>query len=482
MKKSIEKFKWEAYSVKKLEEKHDIEAVAKRDALIEEPNTNSTGCVLENEIKQECDAYISDHTSRLRDHLEDVENYQNELSSYLKQDHFEPIVNNLDSNFHNLANEKEIKLSDLKNNFTTYQEEQKQFQRYHQISREPNYATTKKTLKAFGLLAFLFIVEVILNGIMLKSALTGGAAEGIAVAASVAFLNVIATGLVGYHIFKNLTHLEKNKKIMYGFFAGIYTIFLIYINSCLGAYRSESQKVFNSEYGADTAQKLSPTEIQEIFSNIITPWSGNIDYIFVGIILTFVGLTFAFISLMDGFTYNDTYPGYGNVGKKVNDYKDKIKNIFTSYAVDVPRLFTQHNKQLQNKFDGILNNELNYWDANTNLIQKEFTAYTQKVDYAARQTEHIIEEYRDENKTVRKSDAPSFFNTKFSLPVGLSDPKKVFPDISYHYISDEERENKKLKFSENIDLKFKQAEKEFEDLQKASRDKQKELHEKFNTN
>jgi len=49
-------------------------------------------------------------------------------------------------------------------------------------------------------------------------------------------------------------------------------------------------------------------------------------------------------------------------------------------------------------------------------------------------------------------------------------------------MSDEERENKKLKFSENIDLKFKQAEKEIEDLQKASRDKQKELHEKFNTN
>jgi flagellar capping protein FliD len=49
-------------------------------------------------------------------------------------------------------------------------------------------------------------------------------------------------------------------------------------------------------------------------------------------------------------------------------------------------------------------------------------------------------------------------------------------------MSDEERENKKLKFSESIDLKFKQAEKEVEDLQKSSRDKQKELHEKFNTN
>ena len=480
MKKSIEKFKWEAYSVKKLEEKHDIEAVAKRDALIEEPNTNSTGCVLENEIKQECDAYISDHTSRLRDHLEDVENYQNELSSYLKQDHFEPIVNNLDSNFHNLANEKEIKLSDLKNNFTTYQEEQKQFQRYHQISREPNYATTKKTLKAFGLLAFLFIVEVILNGIMLKSALTGGAAEGIAVAASVAFLNVIATGLVGYHIFKNLTHLEKSKKIMYGFFASIYTIFLIYINSCLGAYRSESQKIFDSKY-EEGAKQLSPADINEILSNIITPWSGNIDYIFVGVILTFVGLTFAFISLVDGFTYNDTYPGYGNVGKKVNDYKDMIKKTFSSYASEVAILFSNNNKSLQSSFDNVRKNELNSWDANTNLIQKEFITYTQKVESIVRDSRHIIVEYREQNKRVRKSEAPPFFSVKFDIPDSVKDPKQVFPELSYHYLSDPDREEKKLKFSSEIDSKFKIAEKEVEELQAASVTKQKELHEKYNT-
>jgi len=481
MEKVKSKFEWDHFSVKQVEEKHDIRAVAKSDALMDEPSTKSSASVLENEIKLECDSYISDHQNKLRQYLETVENNQNELSSHLKQNHFEPIVNNLDSSFHTLANEKEIKLSDLKNNYDTFKEEQTQFQRYHKLSREPNYATTRKTIKAFGLLAFLFIVEVILNGLMLKAALIGGVAEGIAVAASVAFLNVIATGLVGYHIFKNLTHLERSKKIMYGFFAGLYTVFLIYINSCLGAYRSESQKVFDSKY-TEGAKELTPVDIQEIFSNIITPWSGNIDYIFVGIILTFVGLTFAFISLMDGFTYNDTYPGYGNVGKNVNDYKDKIKNVFTSYAEDVSKLFTQHNDQLQSKFDGIINNELNYWDANTNLIQKEFTTYVQQVDYAARQTKHIIEEYRDENKVVRKSEAPSFFNTKFSLPAELNDPKKAFPDVSYHYMSDEERENKKLKFSENIDLKFKQAEKEIEDLQKASRDKQKELHEKFNTN
>jgi len=237
MKKTNTTFSWDDYSVKQLEDKHKITSAAKRDGLTEEPKTDSSsGSVTEDEIRQECDSYISKHTDELRTYLSRVEDDQTQLSSHLKQDQFEPIVNNLDSNFHNLANQKEIKLRDLKNNYDIFKEEQQQFRKYHQIDREPNFATMSKSIKAFGLIAFLFIVEVILNGTMLKAALIGGVAEGIAVATSVAFLNVVASALVGYHIFKNLTHLEKSRKILYGFFASMYVLFLIYINSCLGAY------------------------------------------------------------------------------------------------------------------------------------------------------------------------------------------------------------------------------------------------------
>ena len=53
--------------------------------------------------------------------------------------------------------------------------------------------------------------------------------------------------------------------------------------------------------------------------------------------------------------------------------------------------------------------------------------------------------------------------------------------MSYHYLTDQEREEKKTKFSEDIDQKFKKAEKEIEELQEASVNKQKDLHEKYNT-
>jgi hypothetical protein len=49
-------------------------------------------------------------------------------------------------------------------------------------------------------------------------------------------------------------------------------------------------------------------------------------------------------------------------------------------------------------------------------------------------------------------------------------------------MSDQEREQKKLKFLSSIDQNFKQSEKDIEGLQNISINKQKELHEKYNTN
>ena len=481
MKKVTELFQWQDFVVKDIEKKHNITAQAKRDGSGDEPPTSAERfSVFENEIAQECYTYIDDHTNRLSDYLKNIEDNQNTLSSDLKKNHFEPIVNKVDLDFHTLANKKEIELSDLKNNYNTYKGEQIQFQKYHQISREPNYAIPSKTYKAIGLILVLFIIEIALNGFMLHSSLVGGIIDGIAVATSVAFINVCVSALIGYYIFKNITHLEKTRKILYSFFASIYTGLIIYINTCLGAYRSESQRLFLEQFGnIGEGKTLTNAQIQEALSLVITPW--NVEFIFMGIILTFVGLSFAFISVMDGYTYNDTYPGYGKLGQIANKYKDQIKKTFKSYADEVAQLFSENNKILQMQFDNVLKNQLDNWDSNTNLIQKEFITYRSKVNAIETKGWHIIEEYREQNKRVRKSPAPKYFKDRYTIDESKKDPKLVFEHVAWAYMDDKMREERKLKFSENIDKMFKVAEQEVEALQKKSVEKQNELHEKYNT-
>ena len=85
---------------------------------------------------------------------------------------------------------------------------------------------------------------------------------------------------------------------------------------------------------------------------------------FTGVVLTFLGISFAFIALIDGFTYNDSYPGYGNVGKKVHKYNELVKKESHDFSTEVASLLDKGNKELQLKKDNILRNELNYWDNN----------------------------------------------------------------------------------------------------------------------
>ena len=138
-------------------------------------------------------------------------------------------------------------------------------------------------------------------------------------------------------------------------------------------------------------------------------------------------------------------------------------------------------KKLIDTYNNIKNNELNYWDANANLIQKEVVNYGQKVAYASNGANHIIHEYRKENLKIRKSQAPGYFNQKWEAAQNQRDPKIVFPDTAFHYMTDEDREAQKLKISEELNVKFKQAQSELKALIKSAINKQKELHEKYST-
>ena len=226
-----------------------------------------------------------------------------------------------------------------------FKEEQNQFRNIIK-SVGPNFGIWKYN-QTLRINFILFVAEVVMNGFMLQGALVGGPAEGISVAVAIAFLNCVASGLAGYYIFKKITHLEKKIKIIWGFFALIYTTFVVYLNICLGAYRSKSEEMFQKLYGSGSAgNSLSPEQSLYALSKVIKPWSGEIEFMFVGVILTFVGLFFAALSIISGFLYNDTYPGYGNVGQKVNYYRTKLENLL-HYMQRYIKSFSDHNKELR---------------------------------------------------------------------------------------------------------------------------------------
>jgi hypothetical protein len=478
MKKVTENFVWEDFKVDEIEKKHKINERAKRDGSGEQPPENDKGLsAVENEISLESSKYLEDHTSRLRVFLTDVEDNQNQLSSYLNRNHFESDVNTLEADFNTIANKKKLTLSEQHNEYVTYQEEKEQFKKINQTYREPNSADKSKTIKSLLLIGGLLTFEIAANSTILGSVLIGGPAEGFAVSAAVAFLNVVVSCLVGYNIVKNVNHIEKQKRIFYGSLSILYLTIITYINLGLGAYRSVAGSVADAKRNRIP---FSPEEISAAFQKAVTFW--NVDFSFTGIILTMLGLSFAMISILDGLIFNDTYPGYGKVGQKTNRLKNLIRKEFHSYSKDVSELFSKCNKFFQEKFKTLLDIDLINWDSNTNLIQKEFITYIAKVNDLEEKTQHIIGEYRNVNTRVRENTVPSYFAEKFVINPEKKDPAKVFSEISHAYMEDKSREESKIKFSESINAKFKEAEDKIEKIQKSSENIQQELHEKYNIN
>ena len=54
---------------------------------------------------------------------------------------------------------------------------------------------------------------------------------------------------------------------------------------------------------------------------------GRVDLTFTSLILVFVGIGFAIASLIDGYLFNDPYPGYGSVGKDRNENQKEINRM-----------------------------------------------------------------------------------------------------------------------------------------------------------
>lgn len=92
----------------------------------------------------------------------------------------------------------------------------------------------------------------------------------------------------------------------------------------------------------------------------------------------------------------------------------------------------------------------------------------------------MIEEYRNENKRVRSTEPPKYFNTPFSIKSEKKDPSKVFREAAFHYKDDSAREKTKIEYSELIERKFEDSEKEVDNILKKSEETQNNLNATYN--
>ena len=175
MEKVVSTLTWENLTSKKIEKNNKFAETAKSDALSNIPASDSLSLtVVENEIINNSETYLQKHIEKGREHFLEIENKQNQLTAYLQQNHFEPIVSKLKITLGEIINNKTMKLVNYKSSYDVYAEEKKAFKRYHQLSAKSNSATVRTTIIAFTVIMALLIIEMFANTLILSPAMTGG--------------------------------------------------------------------------------------------------------------------------------------------------------------------------------------------------------------------------------------------------------------------------------------------------------------------
>ena len=376
------------------------------------------------------------------------------------------------------------KLSRLKNNYIIEDREVQNFARENNLSRDPKHISIIGMSIALIVVAVLFYIELEVNSEILKTAIGGGKKMGITVAGSVAALNVFVSFAAGIFLLKNFHHAKPLRRLAGQLGTFLYSLFIIYINWMMGAYRAiyethgikmlatlgqeknevqvSMEAMCGKGYVLTNAAEVTASGAQAMCASAVTPWW--IDLTFQSAILIFVGVGFAIISLIDGYFFNDPYPGYGRVGKHRNENKTEIDRIREHLHSEMVSHFNKATTSADNKRNQLIKVDLVNWTKEITDLEHTFADYVRFAKQIDDGVDNQCGKYRGINSTYRSAEKPKYWSDEagrikkryYDLPADKKNPESVFPAFATLYLKKDEIEKKIENYRNKITTAFDQ--------------------------
>ena len=434
-----------------IEKKINLKQKAETDGRNNIPPTNSiVRSLTEEEAITEYDNIRHKAVDKAVEYLDPIKNKIIGYHAQLSQKHF--FIDGFKERVKQTLNSAKGKLSKIHDTYKTQNAELNHFKLSNDLTRDPQSLTPARIGIGSLIVLGLFYIEAQVNKKLLAPALAGGENEATGVVYSVAALNVFVSFLAGYFLVKNINIKYGLKKIVSKIILTIYGLFIIYLNWCLGAFRADAEQKGQVVAWGKTDQSA----LEGVVNNVLLPWT--VEFSFYAFVLTFVGITFALISLLDGYFFDDPYPGYGSVGKGRNENKKEINLIRENLLNEVGLLFKKETQKISEKRGELISDTLKNWSKNITILESVFASYSRFVQKISDDTEHIIKEYISTNSMFRNEPAPNYWtkdgtNVKdrhYNLEDEKSDPKKVFPDLAQIYLDNNQIEEETKNFNQSI--------------------------------
>ena len=195
-------------------------------------------------------------------------------------------------------------LFSLRRRLRDSEQERDDFRRRHRVVRPARLSSQGKTLLKVGILAILFVIEVIINGNFLAKSNPQGLLGGAVQAVSFAALNIIASFLFGLVPIRVINLRNFVFKLIGLLSFVVYLAFAIALNLTL-AHLREVPPTINGDVGQEVMMQIlkAPLVLNDIIS-----------WVFFGI-----GFIFSLVAMTDGLLFTDPHFGYASLEQRCNE-------------------------------------------------------------------------------------------------------------------------------------------------------------------
>ncbi|WP_027544885.1 hypothetical protein [Bradyrhizobium sp. WSM2254] len=290
--------------------------------------------------------------------------------------------------------------------------EREEFRKKHFIRRPARLASVGKILLKVGVLAALFLIEVVINGTFLAKASELGYVGGAVQATVFAAFNILVSFLWGLVPIRLINRRNPFLKLVGILAFVVYLAFTLAINLALAHLREVPPTL-----GVDTGQEVlkhilsSPLNLTDVMS-----W-----------LLFGVGFVFSLIAMVDGLTFFDPYMGYAplerrwlEASRKFTDTKADLIDGLRDIRDDASVVMNEAARDLT-----VRRSELDaLWQARSRLAQR-FVEHQAQIERACNA---LLQTYREANRRARTSEAPAHFERPYKMDRIIPAPVDPNPD------------------------------------------------------
>jgi hypothetical protein len=279
--------------------------------------------------------------------------------------------------------------------------ERERFRERHRIERPARVAGPGKVILKIGVLAILFIIEVVINGSFLAKANVGGLLGGAAQAVTFAALNIIASFFWGMVLIRLVNRRNYFLKLI-GLLSFLgYAAFAAALNLTLSHLREIPPAVSVSDnVGQEVLHRLltAPIALTDINS-----W-----------VLFSIGVIFSLIAMADGLLFFDPYIGYAGLERRWIEATRHFANA-RSELIERLRDIREDATETMNEAARDLSVRRSEYDSllqGRGRLAQRFTQHQNQIEQACRA---LLEIYREANRRARSSPAPDNFSKAYGM-------------------------------------------------------------------